>query len=77
MRERTERDLLTTPDRDVQAIEDALPVWTNRFEDWMIIRSQLAAAVYAALTDAKILIAFPQWDVHVRPADAPPVTHGG
>jgi small-conductance mechanosensitive channel len=44
-----------------------LRVWTNRFDDWVQIRSELTTAAYAALRGAAIEIPFPQHDVHMRP----------
>jgi small-conductance mechanosensitive channel len=44
-----------------------LRVWTNRFDEWVQIRSELTTGAYAALRGAAIEIPFPQRDVHVRP----------
>jgi small-conductance mechanosensitive channel len=43
-----------------------LRVWTPRFEEAEIVRSELAMAVHAALAAARIMIAVPQREVHVR-----------
>jgi small-conductance mechanosensitive channel len=43
-------------------------VWTNRFDDWVQIRSELTTEAYAALRGAAIEIPVPHHDVHVRPA---------
>jgi small-conductance mechanosensitive channel len=47
------------------ALDFELRVWTNRFEQWVRIRSELNVAVNAALRDADITIPFPQRDVHI------------
>lgn len=47
------------------ALDFELRAWTNRFEQWVRIRSELNVAVNAALRDAKITIPFPQRDVHL------------
>ena len=44
-------------------------VWTARTEDAESLLSQLAVAVHGALTAAKIEIAFPQREVHIRNGD--------
>jgi small-conductance mechanosensitive channel len=48
------------------ALNFELRVWTARFEEWLVIRSELAVAIHAALAAAKIEIPFPQRDVHIR-----------
>jgi small-conductance mechanosensitive channel len=40
--------------------------WTDRFEDWLIIKSRLGVAVNAAFKDAGIAIPSPQRDVTIR-----------
>jgi len=44
-------------------------VWTARTEDAETLLSQLAVSVHRALTAAKIEIAFPQREVHIRNTD--------
>ena len=44
-------------------------VWTARSEDAGSLLSELALAVHGALTAAKIEIAFPQREVHIRNVD--------
>ena len=46
-----------------------LRVWTARTEEAETVLSQLAVAVHAALTAAKIQIPLPQRDVHIRNTD--------
>ena len=50
-----------------------LRAWTDRSENWLLLRSELSVAVYAALREAGIAIPFPQREVHLRgplsPAD--------
>jgi potassium efflux system protein len=40
--------------------------WTEEFDRWLIIRSELGVAVHAALAEAQIVIPFPQRDIRVR-----------
>lgn len=40
--------------------------WTDRFEDWLIVKSRLGVAVNAAFKDAGIAIPSPQRDVTLR-----------
>src|SRR2546427_619520 len=51
------------------ALKFELRAWTAHFEDWLRIRSELGVAVYAALSEAKIEIPFPQQDVRIRRDD--------
>ena len=51
------------------ALNFELRVWTARSEEAELVSSQLALAVHAALTAAKIEIPFPQRDIHIRTAD--------
>jgi len=51
------------------ALNFELRVWTARSEEAETVASQLAVAVHAALTAAKIEIPFPQRDVHIRSTD--------
>ncbi len=41
-------------------------VWTDRFEEWVLIKSEIALAIHDALYEAGIEIPFPQTDLHVR-----------
>ena len=43
-----------------------LRVWTPRFEEAETVRSELTVAVHAALAAARIMMAVPQQEVHVR-----------
>jgi potassium efflux system protein len=56
---------LCTGFRD-NGLQFELRVWTARFEDAEVVRSELAMAVHAALAAARIEIALPQQDVHIR-----------
>ena len=56
---------LCTGFRD-SALNFELRVWTARFEESELVRSELAVAVHAALAAAKIEIALPQQDIHIR-----------
>jgi small-conductance mechanosensitive channel len=40
--------------------------WTDRFDLWVRIQSELAVALYATLREAGIEIPFPQRDVRFR-----------
>jgi small-conductance mechanosensitive channel len=48
------------------AITFELRAWTNQFERWSRIQTELATAVYTALRDAGMSIPFPQREVRVR-----------
>ena len=48
------------------ALQFQLFCWTDRFELWGQIQSELSVALYAALRDAGIEIPFPQHDVRLR-----------
>jgi small-conductance mechanosensitive channel len=48
------------------ALRFELRVWTNRFDRWLQIQSELAGACYAALREAAIDIPFPQREVRLR-----------
>jgi len=48
------------------ALDFEVRAWTDRFEDWLIIKSRLGVAVNAAFKDAGIAIPFPQRDVTIR-----------
>ncbi|HYP84983.1 mechanosensitive ion channel domain-containing protein [Variovorax sp.] len=48
------------------ALEFSVRVWTFDFDNWYVIRSELATRVHQALTEAGIEIPFPQTDLHVR-----------
>jgi small-conductance mechanosensitive channel len=48
------------------ALNFELRAWTNRSDQWLEVRSELAVAMYAALRDAGIEIPFPQHEVRLR-----------
>ena len=48
------------------ALNFQLRAWTNRFEKWIVIRSDLTIGINAALRDAGISIPFPQRDLHIQ-----------
>jgi small-conductance mechanosensitive channel len=57
------------------AINFELRAWTNRFERWPAIQTELAAGVYAALHAAGMSLPFPQREVRIvgdRPATPKP-----
>jgi small-conductance mechanosensitive channel len=49
------------------SLDFELRAWTSRFESYMLIRSELAVGVNAALREGGITIPFPQRDLHVIP----------
>jgi small-conductance mechanosensitive channel len=53
------------------ALRFEMQCWTDRFDLWMQIQSELAVALYAALRDAGIEIPLPQHDVRLRRGDEP------
>ena len=55
------------------AINFELRAWTNRFDRWKVIETELATAVYAALRSAGMTFPFPQREVRLLP-DAPRTT---
>jgi small-conductance mechanosensitive channel len=50
------------------ALRFELRAWTDRFDLWLQVRSELAVALYAALGEAGFEIPFPQHDVRLRRA---------
>ena len=44
-----------------------LRAWTDNFQVWPQVRSDLAVAIYDAVRDAGMSFPFPQRDVHKRP----------
>ncbi|HEY4908792.1 MAG TPA: mechanosensitive ion channel domain-containing protein, partial [Methylomirabilota bacterium] len=48
------------------ALDFEVRAWTDRFEDWLIIKSRLGVAVNAAFKNAGIVIPSPQRDVTIR-----------
>lgn len=48
------------------SLDFAIRAWTQRFDEWSTIRSDLMTRLHAALDDASIDIPFPQQDLHVR-----------
>ena len=57
------------------AINFELRAWTNRFEQWPVIRTELAAAIYTAVREAGMSLPFPQREVRVL-RDAAPESDG-
>jgi small-conductance mechanosensitive channel len=48
------------------ALRFELQVWTDRFDLWVQIQSELSVALYGALREAGIEIPFPQHEVHLH-----------
>ena len=48
------------------SLDFILRAWTNHFDRWMVIRSELLVAMNAALREADISIPFPQRDLHIQ-----------
>ena len=51
------------------SINFELRAWTNRFERWPVIQTELAAAIYAALHAAGMSLPFPQREVRLLRED--------
>jgi len=51
------------------SLDFRLRFWTSEFDRWLLVRSEIAVAVNAALGEAGITIPFPQRDVHLRSLD--------
>jgi small-conductance mechanosensitive channel len=51
------------------SLDFELRAWTDRFEDWVRIKSDLSVAINRALAEADIEIPFPQRDLHIRSSD--------
>ena len=49
------------------ALKFELRAWTDRFDRWLAIKSDLNVAVYGALQAADMKIAIPQREVRLRP----------
>src|SRR5262249_15206541 len=58
------------------ALNFELRAWTGRFNQWIVIRSELGVAVYAALRDVGPEIPFPQREVRLRDANGAAVPRG-
>jgi len=56
-------------DMGTSALEFSVRAWTNEFDDWLLIRSELVTRLHAALAEAGIEVPFPQQDVHIRSID--------
>jgi small-conductance mechanosensitive channel len=52
------------------SLDFSIRAWTNDFNNWVNIRSEMSMRLYDALKAAGIEIPFPQRDVHVRSIDA-------
>jgi small-conductance mechanosensitive channel len=48
------------------SLDFGIRAWTNDFNNWRAIQSELAVKVHAALKDAGIEIPYPQHDLHLR-----------
>ncbi len=44
-------------------------VWTDEYDQWLQIKSDVAVAITEALTNANITIPFPQRDLHLQSID--------
>jgi len=53
---------------EITRLKLELRAWTDRFDRWLTIKSDLNVAVYAALQDAGMEIPVPQREVRLRPA---------
>jgi small-conductance mechanosensitive channel len=48
------------------SLDFGVRAWTNDFDDWVAIRTEMTARVYEALRTAGLEIPFPQQDLHLR-----------
>jgi small-conductance mechanosensitive channel len=53
------------------SLDFTLRFWTDRFDRWWLVASEVAVAVNDALNEAGIEIPFPRRDLHVRSIDEP------
>ncbi len=53
------------------SLDFVLRVWTDRFDRWWLVASEVAVMVNDAIVGAGITIPFPQRDLHVRSIDEP------
>ena len=44
-------------------------IWTDDYDKWLQIKSDVAVAITDALAEAKIAIPFPQRDLHLQSID--------
>ncbi len=51
------------------SLDFQLRVWTDKFTEWVAVKSEISLAVHDALRDAQIEIPFPQRDIHIIAAD--------
>ncbi len=56
------------------SLDFELRFWTNRFERWLPIRSDVSIAINDALAAAEITIPFPQRDVHLQTLPVDPTS---
>ena len=50
------------------SLDFGVRAWTDNFDDWVAIRTEMTARVYEALAKESIEIPFPQRDIHIRSA---------
>ncbi|NTW45001.1 MAG: mechanosensitive ion channel, partial [Anaerolineaceae bacterium] len=48
------------------SLDFRLLFWTDNFDEWIRIRSEVIFKIYDALKEASIVIPFPQRDLHIR-----------
>jgi len=72
--DRVRAQLVVTPLGDQVVLLMGAPAWTDRFDRWLAIKSDLNVAVYGALQAADMEIAIPQREVRLRRHDAGVVT---
>ncbi len=48
------------------SLDFSVRAWTNQHSEWVQTRSDLSVSIYKALAEARIEIAFPQMDLHLR-----------
>ena len=48
------------------SLDFSVRAWTDDFDQWLAIRSEMAIEIHRALSEAGIEIPFPQRDLHLR-----------
>ncbi|QLG88407.1 mechanosensitive ion channel [Chitinibacter bivalviorum] len=48
------------------SLDFSVRAWTDHFDQWLMIRSEMALEIHAALKAANIEIPYPQRDIHIR-----------
>ncbi|WP_430812747.1 MULTISPECIES: mechanosensitive ion channel family protein [unclassified Carboxylicivirga] len=54
------------------SLDFRLLFWTDNFDNWIIIKSEMIFKIHDALNEAGISIPFPQRDLHIKSSELPP-----